>query len=220
VLDQLGAALRPDLSVVVFFWNDLSDNLTRNAPAFQLDQAGFVQRTDLEIAADFDPLASRVAVSIDENARVLQTSFLKRLYKGGIRGLRYRLFGIRPRLPTNSQEYEAGWILTKNYLAMLSRRAEEFGSDFVVISIPGQSRVDPGARIAGIEPLAFEIEEKLASVCAELNIPYIDLLPDISAAHELSESPLYYFADRHLTPLGNGVVANALSGKLATLVSE
>jgi hypothetical protein len=123
-----------------------------------------------------------------------------------------------PRLPTNPEEYEAGWTLTSSYLAMLRLRAEELGSDFVVISIPGQSRVDPGARIAGIEPLAYEIEEKLDRVCAELNIRYIDLLPDMRTAPEQTQSPLYYFADRHLTPLGNQVVADVLARQLAALL--
>jgi len=103
---------------------------------------------------------------------------------------------------------------------MLRLRAEELGSDFVVISIPGQSRVDPGARIAGIEPLACEIEEKLDRVCTELNIRYIDLLPDMRTAREQTQSPLYYFADRHLTPLGNQVVAGVLARQLAALLRE
>jgi len=218
VLDQLGEALHPDITVLVFFWNDVEDNLKRTKPDFQFSKNGSVERVDLQVPDDFDPLALRVADEIDEESRAGQTSFVKRLWKGGVRGFRYRLFGMRQRLPTTIEEWQQGWELTTKYLAMMKSRAEALGSDFLVVSIPGQNRVDPTARIKGIEPLAFEVEEKLREVSASLGIPYIDLMPHMMREHQKNQGSLYFYADRHLTPLGNAAVAAALSESLENLI--
>ena len=211
VLDQLGPALRPDLMVVVFFWNDLGDNHKRTSPAFEFDEAGTVVRTDLVVPNTFDPLAPRVAEPIDMRALARRTSYLKRLYRGGIRGLRYRLFGIRPRFPTTLKERDAGWSVTRPYLAMLKARARELGSDFLLISIPGQDRIDPDSHIDGIEPLAVNVEESLAAVTSDLGIEYWDTLDELRDMYAIADERFYYFADRHLTARGNHAVADVLT---------
>ena len=45
VLDHFGAVFEPDLTVVVFFWNDLEENLERKRPAFSV-QGGRLVRAD------------------------------------------------------------------------------------------------------------------------------------------------------------------------------
>ncbi len=211
ILDQLGAALRPDLIVATFFWNDLGDNFNKDWPAFVFDPAGLVVRTDLAVPADFDPLARRTARPIDEQQRARNTVYLKRLYRGALRGLRYRLFGVQTRFPTTPAERAAAWEVTRPYLAMMKARAAEIGAGLVLLSIPGQDRVDPDAHIDGIEPLAVNVEETLADVAAALEIEYWSLLEPLRAAQETTDERLYYFADRHLTPHGNRIVADWLA---------
>lgn len=214
ILDQLGAALRPDLIIATFFWNDLGDNFNKDWPAFGFD-AGRVVRTDLAVPNDFDPLARRTARPIDERQRARNTVYLKRLYRGALRGLRYRMFGVRTRFPTTRAERAAAWDVTRPYLAMMKARAAETGAGFLLVSIPGQDRIDPEAHIDGIEPLAVNIEETLTDVTAALDIEYWNLLEPLRAAHEVTDKRLYYFADRHLTVAGNRVVADILARRFA-----
>lgn len=211
ILDQLGAALRPDLVIATFFWNDLGDNFNKDWPAFAFDATGRVVRTDLAVPDDFDPLARRTARPIDEQQRARNTVYLKRLYRGALRGLRYRMFGVRTRFPATPAERAAAWEVTRPYLAMMKARAAEIGAGFLLVSIPGQDRVDPDAHIDGIEPLAVDIEEMLTEVTAALDIEYWNLLEPLRAAHRSADERLYYFADRHLTVLGNRVVADLLA---------
>jgi len=215
ILDQLGAALRPDLVVATFFWNDLGDNFNKDWPAFGFDPAGRVVRADLAVPDDFDPLTRRSAQPIDERRRARNTVYLKRLYRGALRSLRYRMFGVQTRFPTTPAERAAAWEVTRPYLAMMKARAAEIGAGLLLVSIPGQDRIDPDAHIDGIEPLAVNVEETLTEVAAALEIEYWSLLEPLRAAHEASDERLYYFADRHLTVSGNRVVADILARRFA-----
>lgn len=76
----------------------------------------------------------------------------------------------------------------------------------------------PLAGIRGIEPINFEIEEKLAEVCSDLGIHYLDLTEAMKEAYAKSGQPLYYYADRHLTPIGNVAVADGMMPVIADIL--
>ena len=210
VLDHLGAALRPDLVVYVFFWNDLDDNLTRDAPSFELDVSGRVVRTDRPRPSS-DPLAPRPAAPLETGSPSL---YLKELVKEGAKGARYRLFGMKERAVHTPELKAEAWRRTEPLLAAMRARASELGSELVVVCLPDHNQVDPDASIQGIGPLNYDVQGELAAICARLRVAFVDLLPGMRRVFEDASEPLYYFADRHLTPAGNRVVAELLSEAL------
>lgn len=119
VLDTLGAVLRPDLVVLVFFWNDLEDNLAKSSPAFSAEPSGRPVRSDLPsgLLDSYDPLAIREAAP--PPARTRPASYLERLAYEGFKGFRYRIFGIKARSIQDKEDRVRAWETTAALLAML-----------------------------------------------------------------------------------------------------
>lgn len=212
VLDQFGAEFRPDLTVLVFFWNDPEDNYVRKVPDYALSPEGKVTRVD-PIPTDFEPLAELPEVTSAAKNK-WSTSYLYAMGKEGLKGARYRFIGAKDRRVTTGEQRAAAWEITENYLDMLHRRAEEIGTKLVVVSLPDHNQVDPHAVIKNIGPFEFDVQDRLHAACDRLGVSMIDLLPDLQAEWQAHGKPLYYYADRHLTPYGNEVVAKILQPKL------
>jgi len=218
ILDTLGAALRPDLTVVMFFWNDVEDNIKRTAPAFRRDAGGRVMRTDLKVPADFDPLALRQSAPsprLAERKPFWTLGYLRELVREAKVGLRGGLLGGARRKIQTPAERAAAWPVTAELLGLLQARAAEIGTRLVVVSIPDYNQVDPAAAYRGIEPVNYDIESQLAQVTRDLGIPYIDLLPEMQLRFQAGQPAWYYARDRHLTPAGNAVLAGILQVRLA-----
>lgn len=218
ILDTLGAAIRPDLTVVMFFWNDVEDNIKRPAPAFRRDASGHVVRTDLKVPADFDPLAPRHAAprpTLAEQKPFWTFAYVRELVDEAKAGLKGGLLGGARRKIRTPAERAAAWPVTAELLDLLKLRAGEIGTRLVVVSIPDYNQVDPQAIYRGIEPVNYDIESQLAQLTRELGITYIDPLPEMRARLRAGEAPWYYARDRHLTPAGNAVLADILMARLA-----
>jgi hypothetical protein len=137
--------------------------------------------------------------------------YTNEMVKEGLAGFRYRYLGIAPRAISSEPELDAAWAATTELFRLLDLRTRELGARLLVVSIPDHNKVDPSAAIKGIEPLNFDIEADLATALATLRIEYADLYAPLRAAHEAGGTALYYYADRHLTPRGHRVVADALA---------
>lgn len=221
VLDTLGAALRPDLTVLMFFWNDVEDNIKRPAPAFARSAGGKVVRTDLQVPADFDPLAPRQAAPqslLAERRPFWTLGYLRELIREVKAGLRGGLLGGARRKIQTAAERDAAWPVTTELLGLLKARAAQIGTQLVIVSIPDYNQVDPAAAYRGIEPVNYDIESELARVTRDLGIPYIDPLPEMRARFRAGGDAWYYARDRHLTPAGNAVLADILKPRLAPLL--
>jgi lysophospholipase L1-like esterase len=220
ILDTLGAALKPNLTVVMFFWNDLEDNFKRAAPAFHQDASGRVVRTDLAVPRDFDPLARRQALPGESPAAsepLWKIYYLRQLIDEAKAGLKGGLLGgARLKIRTVEQR-AAAWAATAELLELLKQRAADWHSQLVVVSIPDYNQVDPQAVYRNIDPFSFDIEADLAAVTRRLGIDYIDLLPAMRSRFRANQPPWYYAQDRHLTPAGNAVLAEVLQPRLAPL---
>lgn len=212
VLDHFGAEFRPDLTVLVFFWNDPEDNFVRKIPDYTLSDAGIVTRVD-EVPDDFHPLAELPAVESAAKNR-WTTSYLAAMMKEGLKGARYRFIGAKDRRITTEEQRAAAWDITERYLDMLHRRADELGTDLVVVSLPDHNQVDPTAVIKNIGTFEFDVQDRLRTVCDRLGIPMINLLPELQTEWQTHGQQMYYYADRHLTPHGNEVVATILKPQL------
>ena len=215
IVHHLGERWRPDVILLVFFWNDLEDNTKSTEPDFGLDEHGHVVRLD-PVPADFDPLALSPAVTSRPNG--VSGLRLPRFLKEGLRGLRYRVLGIRRRSIRTVEAKEGAWEVTAELLGHLAARSSEIGARLVVASLPDHNQVDPSAVIKNIEPLNYEIQDRLFQVCGELGVPVIDLLPALADRFTQSGQSLYYYADRHLVPEGHRVVAERLAEDLRPLL--
>jgi lysophospholipase L1-like esterase len=210
MLDAIGDRLQPDLVVLMFFWNDLEDNLKENRATFEVVD-GRVNRTDLEVPSTFDPLAMRSAPQLEQPSAGSPFYYVREMIKEGSKGFRYRYFGISERDITNEAQKAEAWAVTRELFVAIDLRVRELGSRLLVISIPDHNKVNASAVIKNIDPINYDIEGELRTTLESLGIEYIDLLEPMSAAYQATNSDLYYYADRHLTPLGNQVVANAIS---------
>src|SRR5690606_9131758 len=158
ILDAAGPALAPDLTVVVFFWNDLEDNLDAGRPRFAVDAQGRVVRTDLVVPPTFDPLANRTAHVEPVKARGA-LYYTREMIKEGLKGFRYRYLGISERDIRTEEQLREAWAVTANAFELMQRRASELGSKLLVVSIPDHNKVDPLAVIKNIEPLNYDVED-------------------------------------------------------------
>lgn len=212
ILDTLGAALSPDLVIVMFFWNDAEDNFAASAPDFAETKDGTVRRTDLEIPATFDPLEYRTDhYRADEDRRWLRRTYLYKLIKEGARGFRHRWFGSRERRIQTLQQRAAAWAVTADLLHLMDLRSREIGAKLVVVSIPDYERVTTDGRLKGQRPINIDIEQELHGVCMQLDLSCVDLLPALETRQAAADAPFYYQTDRHFTPLGNAAVADILT---------
>ena len=219
VLDRLGGATEPDLTVIMFFWNDLEDNRRTNSLRYELSADGRVQRVQPATTPE-DPLK---LWPLETGTRLSpwHKLYLLDLYEEATAALRYRWLGMRPRRIVNEEQKEAAWQYTEPLFAMLKRRADEIGTRLVCVCIPDYNQVNPQAVIRNIGPVNFEIQQRLERVCRQNGIAFLDPLPFFRAAfaqRRHTDAPLFYYVDRHMTPAGNVVMADYLATQLGPLL--
>ena len=216
VLDHLGPALRPDLTVYVFYWNDIEDNLRRTTPDFAVDNKGRSRRLDRESPGG-DPLAllpPDKLVPVGSGGKL----YTYWLFHEGLRGLRYRTLGISRRWIRNEQQKAEAWTKTEVLLEAMHARASEIGTELVIVSLPDHNQVNPDAVIRNISSLNYDVQDTLRDLCARLHLTYVDLLPGLQERWRASGEDFYHYADRHLTPSGNQAAAAQLIDSLRPLI--
>jgi len=206
VLDDFGAAFHPDLTVYVFFWNDLSDNLKSETPDFTIDDEGNVKRTD-SVPKHGDPLALQSPAQVRKSS-AWKTFYLHELLADGLKAARYRWLGMKPPYVHTPAEMENAWLITERLMKIMAQRAQEIGTQLVVVAMPDHNQVNPQARIRNITPDLFGVQDRLRTICGD--IPFIDLLPEMREQWEKTKVDYYYYADRHLTPEGNRLAADIM----------
>ena len=220
VLDRLGAALRPDITLLTTFWNDLED-IQRTEPAYTLDPEGKVRRSP-PLTAPLDPLALWPAQPMAPQSP-WKTCYIYELFREASVGIRHRSLGlgVSRRAISSEAEKERAWQLMEPQFRMLKARADEIGTRLIVLCIPDYALVDKDAVTAGITPLHYAMQDRLQAICAAAGIEYHDALPTLRAAFAANGGaagakvkPLYYPVDRHLTPYGNEVIAESIAGFL------
>ncbi len=233
VLDIMGEKLRPDLTVVIFRWNDPEDDLRNKTPDFAFDDAGGVVRTDVDIPADFDPLALREAKPLPEKAedafykslnlylaaknvvRELRDRFLppqrRHALRAWLRQLKNAVLGNDHDRIDRPDDRARAWEITRNLLSLMQARSDEIGTKLLIVSVPAYSLVSDTRYGRYHLEINTDIEDSLRETCAELGIAYADLLPAMKEIDPQSEEPLYFYRDNHLAPGGNVVVADLLT---------
>jgi lysophospholipase L1-like esterase len=218
VLDTLGEVVEPDLVIQMFFWNDVEDNVKRSVPEFALSETGNLMRKDIQVPADYDPLALRQATEISQasesnvwESKVWRKTYIYKLFKEGARGFRHRAFGGRKRSIQTAEQSDEAWAVTLELLKLTKKKADDIGAKFLLVSIPDYERVTPNGALKSQLPINIETEERLSALTEELGINYFDLLPAMRERQSATDTPLYFITDRHLTPEGNAAVAEILT---------
>lgn len=212
VLHHFGEVWRPDRVWLVFFWNDLEDDWSRSEPQFARDAQGQLI-SSAALPAAWTPL-SRAGLPETEPRPERFQSRLALFLKERTRPWRYRWLGSKARDIASVEDRDMAWKTQRDLLKAVRDRTAELGAELTVIALPNQTQIDPSAAIPSIRPLNYDVQERLFEVCRELGVRTFDLRPALRAAFEETDQPLYYFADRHLTPRGHAVVASALQAAL------
>lgn len=217
VIDFLGSELQPDLIIYFFFWNDLSDNVNRPIPEYEWDEEGSIQRVDT-YQYEYSPLHQfpQTKAALNKSNPI----YVKELISDGLKSLRYKYFGMRLSYVYEPSEIKAAWKVTEQYLQMIQMRSNEINAKFLVVALPDHNQINPEAVIKNIKPYLFEIQDQLKATCARHDIAFYDLLPEVKQSWEEEQVDYYYYADRHLTPAGNRVVAQLVQQQIDNLLFE
>jgi lysophospholipase L1-like esterase len=219
VLDKLGGELKPEITVVGFFWNDLEDVL-RTEPAYAVNADGKVRRVS-PADAPSDPLRLWPAQPSLPQSK-WHTCYVYELIRQATAAARHRYTGLmRPRQIQTPEAMEHAWQLLDAQFRLIKIRADEIGTRLVVIAIPDYNLVNPASTISSIKPLNFDVQARIKAVCEKNRIEEHDLLETMQDAFKANGGadgarirPLYYEFDRHLTVEGNRVIAEYLASLL------
>jgi lysophospholipase L1-like esterase len=213
LLRDQGMALRPDVVLVVFFWNDLANNYMRDFPRFRLQDGELIWPEPIAV--------EKASVRPEQRRTWLRHSRVYRFVSDRLKIVGYRL-KLLLGIPLESREFvnlgdrEAAWQLTSALLRELRDRAASIGAQTLVASMPDQVQIETGVTVLGLEPEEYDVQARLRESCAALGISFLDLIPALQAGLPAGE-PLYYPKDRHLREPGHALVAQALARELDRL---
>lgn len=193
LLERVGPELRPDLVLLGFFANDMTDNLL--GPDTFTVRDGFL----------FD----RFSHEYFQESFLARESHLYRLLSVAWETARVRYLGGVPTTRAvknfSPAEFARGRDLSAELILRMRDRAEEMGARFAVVWLPADVYVLGGSRPEDI-PLRYNLQERVAAA----GIPSLDLLPRFL---EEDRTPGLYLlpADGHLSVRGNRVVGRAVA---------
>lgn len=207
LFEKFGGAFQPDITFLCFFWNDLEGNLGNTTPDYGFDPEGNCIRKD-KAKWTVDPL------KIDEKGEVKPVASgwrLKVAIDEGLRGLRYRFFGIRKRFIRTEEQKQKALEVTAELFDVLRCQAEHIGTELIILGIPDQSQIDPNDWVKNIGPLNYEVQDFLKDYCSNHGIQFIDPSSQMIASFEERRIRQYYYYDRHLTAEGHRIISEVLA---------
>jgi lysophospholipase L1-like esterase len=212
LLREYAAALRPDLVVVAFFWNDVANSFKREFPSFRLADGSLVWPEPGPAAQVSPPPVRR---------KWLRHSYLYRFGSDRLKLAGWWL-SLALGIPTESRDFvedadrEAAWKLTAALIRAISDQARAVGARTAVLAIPDQVQVQRRTHVLGLDPRDYAVQPRLRAVCEATGIPLIDPLPELRA-DAARGALLYYPRDRHLTERGHRIVARVLEREFQRL---
>ncbi|MFC2166918.1 hypothetical protein ACFLQZ_03025 [Acidobacteriota bacterium] len=124
-------------------------------------------------------------------------------------------------------EYSRAWSVTQHILERFKNDSEAIDTELIVFSVPAFHEVDDlemkkvGKDFTSPNLLCLEKVpgyKRLERVCQELNIEYIDLLPDFRLASQERNINLFHRSDRHWNAKGHGLAAELIGSALKNKV--
>ena len=209
LLEQAFDRFEPDLVALTFLPNDLFtnarvDDLDSGLSAdLSRDVVSAKQARNARASLHSLSLARRLAMGID----FLYTS----VYAGTARG---RYYAVNP-----DEEVRNKLAITQELLIRGQEFCQQRGASFLVISLPQQFQVLAGAAGREFEGLDVDhIDRTFEGFAAERGMPWIALLPELTARYAADGEDLYYRLDGHLNRRGNRLVGEFLGDALSELL--
>jgi hypothetical protein len=215
LLRDQGLALRPDVVVVVFFWNDLGNNYKQPFSRFVLKDGALVWPDPMAI--DKQKLAA-----VPKRREWLRYSYLYRFASDRLKIVGFRL-KLLLHIPLETTDFvadadrEAAWQLTGALVREIRDQAATVGARTLVVVMPDQVQVETGAAVLGLAPADYQVQERMRALTEPLGIPFVDMIPALREAFARTGEPLYFAKDRHLRPPAHAIVARVLKGELDRL---
>ena len=121
-----------------------------------------------------------------------------------------------------SPEWEQSWQITERLLAQAAAAVAQAGVTFVVVVAPSPLQVVPDDWLQLVRESRSDWDQdkpsqRLAEIAARRGLTLIDLLPALRSARDNGAAPLYFEYDKHWTPAGHQVVAQAIEARLREL---
>jgi hypothetical protein len=151
----------------------------------------------------------------------LRHSYAYRFLSDGAKTLRFAvkdLLGVPlDDVSLTDDKREPAWELQLALLAEIDRLARAKGIPTLLLIIPDQLQVQTDARVLGIQPADYEVQERLLEFSRRTGMPALDLRAPLRAAYERDRVALYYPRDRHLNAIGHAIVGQALLEEIERL---
>ncbi len=97
-----------------------------------------------------------------------------------------------------------------SHIGKMKEACEATGRELYAVLIPNKIQVENTSELTNDIFDAAKPNRLISEYCAEIGIRCLDLLPVMAAAHERELGPLYYPIDRHFTPTGYSLAADAI----------
>ena len=243
LLDKEGAKYQPDLILLLFFvGNDVANNNHRLElwdgnlklalkPYFTLEKDGSLRLIPGPPPNPPGDLTQRMR-DCCVLYNVVETGVMNKLNQDyprerleAIGGLRTPLAGLYDKEPED--EWLRAWQISEALLARIRDRAAEIGAPLVIAGAPEWRALDAAVWRAEIEktnPRSTRLTSgrleptaptnQLGAIAARLGVRYIDLLPPLQQEYERGNRALYCDFDKHWTPAGHAVAAEAIDRAL------
>lgn len=220
LLNQLGLRLTPDLVILGFYvGNDIQDNY--HAPQLRVVD-GYLQ--DGEPQKGLLPYKLRVYLETHSHLYHFIWPMVKRL-SDPVYAAKQSEAAIN-QLATYSRTEDhvtrEMWDANRSRLAEIARSVSDHNISLLVLVIPDPLQLDMGKwrnllKSTGSSSAAFDPHkptDRIMSICRELNIEAINLLPVLSRA--MQGEPMYLPLDGHWTRFGNRLAAEAVFDYIET----
>ena len=97
-----------------------------------------------------------------------------------------------------------------SHVGKMKDACDQTGRDLYAVLIPNKIQVENTSDLTNDVFDAEKPNRLISEYCAEIGIPCLDLLPVMAAAQARGAGPLYFPIDRHFTPTGYSLAADAI----------
>jgi lysophospholipase L1-like esterase len=213
-LAEKGLRFEPDLVIVAFFWNDVANSYKREVVRFRLEDDTLVYPEPAPVAVSSGPRKIR--------RPWLRYSYAYRFLSDRIKTIRLNLkvalgIPIEDGDVLRPEERDAAWELEYALLREIDRVSRKNGAKTLLLVIPEQVQVQRDARVSGLRPEDYEVQDRLVAFGKDAGIPVLDPRPALVAAYEKDSVPVYYRWDRHFRANGHQIVAAAILEEIRRL---
>ncbi len=209
-----GARYRPDLVILFFYHNDVTDNVER--PYFTLldDRVSAVEPKPTEVLSPGDNVRGWLWDHFQTcRLGVIGMNVIASLVGLDQPPVEHRSKELYRR--EYSQEMEDAWSLTGALIKEVELSVTADGAQFVVVGISDIAALEPSTPEEELDWARpnWELERHLA----ESGIPYIDLLSTFQSHYALTGELLYWPDDQHWNAAGHRLAANTVCTELSKM---